>query len=257
MGGRFWTEYEKAWLAQVWPKTGIPAEAIAHALKRTRTAVKVNAYRLKIKRFWVGSPENLEVLKRMRKILQESGYSNSPENLEVLKQARKKSQETWIGSPEQKEHLKQVQENWNGSPEQKEHLKRARKKAWVNSPKQLEQLKQARKNLRAKPTWPEAVFYGLVFGYDGLAEEFYAQELIPTTVCNHTIDGRWRDVILELDGGGHNIYRDVTEHDLLVDAEYQKMGYRVVRAESSSDLFLRFLQVIEVEEGHMLPTSLK
>lgn len=244
MAGRFWTEYEEAWLAQVWPKTEIPAKAIAHALKRTRRAVTIKAHRLKIKRFWFGSPENLEVLKRMRTILQKSGYCNSPENLEVLERMRKKSQETWVGSPEHKEQLKRMQENWNGSSEHLEHMKGVRKKTWIGSPKQLEQLIQARKKIQAKPTWPEARFYGLVFGYDGLAKEFHAQENIPTTVCDHTVDGRWRDIIFELDGGGHHVFGDRTEHDFAVDIEYRAMGYRVMRAESSSDLFLRFLQAI-------------
>lgn len=259
---RCWTEYEEAWLAQVWPKTEIPAEAIAHALKRTIRAIWSKVHILRIKRPWNRSPKNMEHLKRLHET-----WNHSYENLEHLKQARKIAQETWLGSPEHLEHWERVrkiaQETWCGSLENLENLRRMRKKSretwigspkhlahlkrmlenWNGSPKQVEQLKQARKKIRAKPTWPEAIFYGLVYGYDRLAKEFRAQENIPTTVCNHTVDGRWRDVIFELDGGGHNVHGNMTEHDRLISIEYQTMGYRVVREGTSNELFLRFLQV--------------
>lgn len=217
-----WTKYEDAWLKQVWPKTEIPAKAIAHALKRTENAIRLRASILKIKRPWPSSPENIEHLKRL-------DWVGSTEQKEQLKRAREKS--AWVGSTEQKEHLERLHETWNVSPENLEHLKQIGKKG--------------REKSRAKPTWPEAIFYGLVYGYNGLAKEFRAQEFIPNAVCDHTVDGRWKDIIFELDGGGHHAFIDRTEHDHLIDAEYQKMGYRVVREETASDLFLRLLQMVE------------
>lgn len=243
---RRWTKYEDAWLQQVWPKTEIPAEAIARSLKRTVGSIRQKAQKLGVKRSWFNSPKRKENLEKMHETycgspeqkehldsLHET-YLGSPENLEVLKRMRKKSQETWIGSPEQKEHLRRARKK--GQKKVKE---------WNHSLENVENLKLARRKSRAKPSWSEAIFYGLVYGYDGLANEFRAQERIPTTVCDHTVDGRWRDVIFELDGGGHNVYRDVTRHDCLVDAEYQTMGYLVVRKETASELFLRVLQVVE------------
>lgn len=266
--GRRWTEVEDLWLKQVWPKTEILIKAMAHVLKRTERAVQARASKLRVGRPWVGTPKFFEHLKRMH-----DAWSGSPKNLEQLerlhktwlgspegkenlKRMQKKAQETWIGSPEHleqwREAQKKAQETWLGSPENLEHMKRMQEIAqetWNSSSENLEVLKRARaasyKKMGAKPTWPEARFYGLVYGYNGLSEEFRAQQLIPTDSCDRIVDGLWKNVILELDGGGHHMFGDRTERDHLTDTEHQKMGYQVIRAKTSSILFLRLLQVIE------------
>ncbi len=237
--GRRWTEYEDLWLRQVWPKTEIPAKAIAHTLKRTVSAIQHRAFRLKIGRPWYGSPEHKKISERAMKKSQETWVGSSG-HMEHLKRLH----ETYLGSPEHEKQLKHLHETYLGSTKYKEHLKRLQE-TWVGSPENLEQLNLARKKSQARPTWPEAIFYGLVYGHDGLSKEFHAQECIPTNICNHTVDGRWKDVIFELDGGGHNVFKDRTGHDRLVDAEYQAMGYRVIREETASNLFLRLLQLVE------------
>ena len=63
--------------------------------------------------------------------------------------------------------------------------------------------------------------------------------------CAHRVDARLNKHIFELDGGGHHIHRDRTEHDRLEDEDYAKIGYRVIRATTAADLFLRVLQVME------------
>ncbi len=50
MSRRSWTEYEDAWLKQVYPKTEIPIKAIAHGLGRTVDSVRGRVVVLRIKR---------------------------------------------------------------------------------------------------------------------------------------------------------------------------------------------------------------
>lgn len=100
------------------------------------------------------------------------------------------------------------------------------------------QLALARERLGMRPTLPEAIFYGLIFGL----HEFRFQKTIPTAICSHRVDAVLGSTIFELDAGGHHAFGDRTEHDHNVDEEYKKMGYRVVRANSPEDLFLRVLQ---------------
>ncbi len=107
---------------------------------------------------------------------------------------------------------------------------------------------------RETPTWPEAIFYGLVLGtLNGQSKDFQAQERLSVPSCNHTVDARLGRFIFELDGGGHHAFGDRAEHDELIDKEYAEIGYMVIRAPNESELFVRLLQVLQLTNIISIP----
>jgi len=102
------------------------------------------------------------------------------------------------------------------------------------------------RGMAVKPSWPEARFYGLIFGwFNGSSKDFRFQEVLPTPSFGRVVDARLEMNIFELDGGGHNAHRDRSKRDRIADEEHRMMGYRVIRATNESDLFLRVLQIVE------------
>lgn len=99
----------------------------------------------------------------------------------------------------------------------------------------------------AKPTWPEALFYGHVFSDESISRDFFAQQEFGKYIDDEDRsrpDGMWRKIIMELDGGGHHAHEDHHEDDRRKDEFRRSKGFTVIRAEDENLLWLRFLNAI-------------
>lgn len=93
------------------------------------------------------------------------------------------------------------------------------------------------------PTWPEARFYGLVFGNPLTALGFTAQQ----PDAHGIYDGAWitKKIIAELDGGGHHAFRDRRVEDAQKDIARTLERNMVLREEDEDVLFLKALAILE------------
>jgi len=99
--------------------------------------------------------------------------------------------------------------------------------------------------LSKKPTNPEAIFYGLVFGNPMTAKGFTAQQDDGIGIY----DGAWlkHNIIVEYDGGGHAVFhpKETLLRDISKDERRTSSGRRVLRETDESVLFLKALSILE------------
>jgi len=93
-----------------------------------------------------------------------------------------------------------------------------------------------------RPTWPEVLFYGLVYG-SGLSKGFTAQQNDGYGIY----DGAWNNekIVVELDGGGHHVFRDRHEDDAKKDFARRKEGFHVLRETDENVLFLKAFSILK------------
>lgn len=114
--------------------------------------------------------------------------------------------------------------------------------------KRLMQLRNSQKLATIKArginvSWPEARFYGLVFGDPITTEGFSAQQWDGYGVY----DGAWtgQKIIVELDGEGHHAFGDRSKTDVRKDIARMLEYNTVLREEDENILFLKALAILE------------
>ncbi len=172
---------------------------------------------------------------------------NKAQWTEQARQAQSERMKALHQDPEYRKFMSEVAKKSLETLRQDPKFREKQRKATIalhQDPKfEEKRLRAAFRALSRNPSWPECRLYGLIQGTLVTSTGFVAQQLITS---GGIPDGMYpkEKIVMELDGGGHHVFGDRTEQDMVKDKTREKDGWLVLREEDESVLFLKTLAIL-------------